>query len=158
MGWIQSLLFPGSSAWLTHIWMLHLLLFAVSSAECVCVTRALGAWACCSQGGRAIRNVLIILLFGLWSPKLKCTACIYLGLMQLWWFLVGAGGVGCLQRPCQQGQVQSRTGHLASIWAEFSNQGKSLEQELDIRKDSEALTGLFLFFFLMCLLNCVKVT
>lgn len=70
----------------------------------------------------------------------------------------GGGGVGCLQLPCQQGQVQSRTGHLASIWAESRNQGKSLEQELDIRKDSEALTGLFLFFFLMCLLNCVKVT
>ena len=42
----------------------------------------------------------------------------------------GGGGVGCLQIPCQQGQVQSRTGHLASIWAESRNQGKSLEQEL----------------------------
>ena len=63
----------------------------IQCRECVCVTWALGAWACCSQEGRAVRNVLIILLFGLWSPKLKCTACIYLGLMQLWWFLVGVG-------------------------------------------------------------------
>ena len=57
----------------------------------------------------------------------------------------GAGGAGCLQLPCQEGQVQSRTGPLASIWAESGNQGKSLE--LDISKDSEALTGLFVSFF-----------
>lgn len=71
----------------------------------------------------------------------------------------GAEGAGCLQLPCQEGQVQSRTGHLASIWAESRNQGKSLEQELDISKDSEALTGLFVSsFFFICLLNCIKVT
>ena len=58
--------------------------------------------------------------------------------------------------------MQIRAGHLTSICVEPGNQGKSLEQELDLRKGSEALTGLFVsfffFFFLICLLNFVKVT
>lgn len=99
--------FQSSSTWLTHVWVLCLLLFPVSSARCVCVTRALCVCACCSQGERAIRNVLIILSFLLWPPKPKCSACIYLGV----WCCCGGswGPQRRLQLPFQEGEMQRRS-------------------------------------------------
>lgn len=116
------------------------LLYLVQSV-CVCVTRALGAWACCSQGGRAIRNVLIILLFGLWSPKFKCTACICLGPMHLWWFLVGAGELAVYSSPaskarCKAEQVTWQAsgrslGIRARAWSRSWTSGRILKPWLD---------------------------
>lgn len=116
--------------------------FPVSGEEGgLCVTRALCVWASWAPWVRVVRSVLIVLLFVLWSAKLKRSVGICLragcsrGCTQRHRF--------CLQLPCPHSHVHHRPGHLLSIPVASRNQGKSPGQELDIRKDCQALARLW---------------